>query len=396
MDQSHPPQPPKPAQAAPAPQTVRSPGPMRYKKRHKGLVVGFLLLVLLPLSAVAAYLYLFATDQYASRVGFSVRSEEMASSEADFLGGLRALSSGSSKDSDVLYEFIGSQQIVELIDAELDLVSIFSKPETDPFFAYDPNGTIEDLVEYWGRMVKTDYDSGTGLIEIRANAFTAEDAQAISRAIFVASSDLVNRLSAIAREDITRYSLEELNNSLDLLKTARQAMARFRNETKIVDPSADIAGQMGLLTSLQTQLSEALIELDVLRITTRENDPRIRDLERRIDVIQKRIEEERQRFGISSEDTDGDAFSSLLADYEALAIDLNFAEESYLLARAAYNTALAQSRRQSRYLAAYVEPTLAQRAEYPKRTLLLVLTGFSLILGWAILVLCFYSLRDRK
>ncbi len=67
-----------------------------------------------------------------------------------------------------------------------------------------------------------------------------------------------------------------------------------------------------------------------------------------------------------------------------------------MLARAAYNTALAQSRRQSRYLAAYVEPTLAQRAEYPKRALLLVVSGFSLLMGWAILALCFYSLRDRK
>lgn len=396
MDQSHPPTPPKPAQAAPTPKPMQAPGRMRYKKRHKGLATGFVVLVLLPLAAIAAYLYLVATDQYASRVGFSVRSQEMPSSESDLLGGLMALSSGSSKDSDVLYEFIGSQQIVDLINADLDLVAIFSKPENDPFFAYDPNGTIEDLVDYWGRMVKTDYDSGTGLIEIRANAFAAEDAQAIAQAIFVASSDLVNRLSAIAREDITRYSLEELNNSVELLKTARQAMARFRNETKIVDPSADIAGQMGLLSSLQTQLSEALIELDVLRITTRENDPRIRDFERRIDVIQRRIDEERQRFGISSDNSDGDAFSSLLADYEALAIDQNFAEESYLLARAAYNTALAQSRRQSRYLAAYVEPTLAQRAEYPKRALLLVVSGFSLLMGWAILALCFYSLRDRK
>ena len=156
MDQSHPPTPPKPAQAAPTPKPMQAPGRMRYKKRHKGLATGFVVLVLLPLAAIAAYLYLVATDQYASRVGFSVRSQEMPSSESDLLGGLMALSSGSSKDSDVLYEFIGSQQIVDLINADLDLVAIFSKPENDPFFAYDPNGTIEDLVDYWGRMVKTD------------------------------------------------------------------------------------------------------------------------------------------------------------------------------------------------------------------------------------------------
>ena len=391
MDQSQVPQP-----AQPNVQTAaKVPGPMKYKRRHRGIMVSFLLFVLVPFGLAVAYLYVFAADQYASRVGFSVRSEEV-SSQTELLGGLKALSTGMSKDADVLYEYISSQKIVELVDEKLDLGALYSKPQNDPVFQFNPEGTIEDLVDYWGRMVKTDYDAGTGLIEIRVNAFAPDDAQAIAQEIFSASSDLVNRLSAIARDDITRYSREELNNSVDLLKSARQAMARFRNETKIVDPSADIAGQMGLLTSLQEQLSEALIEIDLLVITTRVSDPRIRDLERKIEVIRKRIEEERQRFGLSTNNSTENAFSALLAEYEAIAIDQSFAEESYLLARAAYNNALAQSRRQSRYLAAYVEPTLAQRAEYPQRALLVFLTAFFLGITWLIGVLFYYSLRDRK
>ena len=52
--------------------------------------------------------------------------------------------------------------------------------------------------------------------------------------------------------------------------------------------------------------------------------------------------------------------------------------------------------RQSRYLATYVKPTLAQNAEYPKRWILAGLAGLFLLLIWSILALIYYSIRDRS
>ena len=48
------------------------------------------------------------------------------------------------------------------------------------------------------------------------------------------------------------------------------------------------------------------------------------------------------------------------------------------------------------YLAAHVLPTLAERAEYPRRELLLSMIGLFLLLGWSIMVLVYYALRDRR
>ena len=47
-------------------------------------------------------------------------------------------------------------------------------------------------------------------------------------------------------------------------------------------------------------------------------------------------------------------------------------------------------------LATHVQPTLAERAEYPQRLLVLGLSGLFLVLLWAILVLTGYALRDRR
>ncbi|MFQ5438510.1 MAG: sugar transporter [Paracoccaceae bacterium] len=371
-------------------------GPAAMKFRHYWLVASFVFMVLIPTGIGVMYLQIVAADQYASTVGFSVRKAEGAT-PADLLGGIVGVSSsGGSSDTDVLYEYIQSQNLVSRIDKQLDLRAIYSKPDFDPVFAFDPNGSIEDLLDYWGRMIKIHYDAGTGLIEIRVNAFDPNDAQDVALAIFRESSIMINRLSAIARDDATRYSKLDLDEAVSRLKVARQAVTEFRSRTQIVDPSADIQGQMGLLNMLQQQQAQALIELDLLRESLQPSDPRIEQASRKISVIEVRIAEERRKFGVGSDGKGDQAYASLISEYEGLVVEREFAERSYLAALTAFDSAKAEAQRQSRYLAAYVEPTLAETAEYPKRVTDAALIAMFLFLSWSILSLIFYSIKDRR
>ncbi|OWV39265.1 hypothetical protein CDZ95_27085 [Mameliella alba] len=368
----------------------------RLRRRHYAVLLSLLLGVLLPVLLVAGYLWLKAADQYASTVAFSVRTEE-AGSPLEGLLGIPGISGSSSSDTDILYEFLQSQKLVEDIDAEIDLRAIWSKPSGDPVFAFDNDGTIEDLVEHWNRMVKIYYDDGAGLIEVRALAFTAEDAQLLAQTLFEHSSEMINALSAIAREDAIRYAREDLNEALDRLKTAREAVTKFRNANQLVDPSVDLQTQAGLLGTLEAQLAEALIEFDLLATSTREDDPRVTQAQRRIEVIRDRIEAERRKLGLAGGAEGGaDVYANLFGEYERLVVDREFAEKSYTTALATYDAAQAESRRQSRYLAAYVRPTLAESSRYPERPVLLGLAALFIFLVWSTLVLVVYALKDRR
>ncbi|MBF9031178.1 capsule biosynthesis protein [Rhodobacterales bacterium HKCCE3408] len=368
--------------------------PARRRARHLAVVLSFLLLVALPTALCGWYLWTRAADQFASRVAFSVRTEE-AGSAIELLGGMTEISGSSSSDTDILYAFLQSQDLVERIDAALDLRAIWSRvdPRLDPVFAYHAPGTIEDLVDHWNRMVRIGYDSSTGLIDIRVLAFDPDDAQAIAQAIRDASAEMINDLSAAAREDATRYARLERDRTELRLTEARVALTAFRNRTRIVDPTIDTAGQTGLVNTLQAQLAEALIDLDLLRETTRASDPRIDQAERRITVIENRIEAERSVLGRTGE---GTAYADLVAEYERLASDRDFALEAYTAARAGYDAALAEAQRQSRYLAAHIRPTLSEAARYPERPLILGLVVLFLFLAWAVVVLVAYALRDRR
>lgn len=370
----------------------------RVQKRHNMLALSFVMLVLLPLGTSIYYLYAIADDQYASKLGFAVRSEEINSAQ-DLLGGLSSsLSGSSSADTDILYAYIRSQDMVERVTVDLDLAAMYSRPEFDPVFAYQPTGEIEDLVAYWNRMVHIDYDGGTGLIEIRVNAFAADDAQAIASEIVEISTKVINDLSASARQDATRYAQEELDRAVERLKAAREALTEFRSRTRLADPTADIQGQMGLLNSLEGQLAEAQIDYNLLQESAQENDPRLEQGRRRIVVIERLIEQERAKFGINgnANSRGGDNYSTMLGEYESLSVDREYAEQVYVAAQNALDAAQAEAQRNSRYLAAFMPPTRADSARYPRRAVISAVTALFLVLAWAIGALIVYSLRDRR
>ena len=413
-DMRPPPATPPPPAPIPAAAPAEKPGsryrvnpvatPARLRPRHRGLALAFLLMVLLPVAGSAWYLYARAADQYASTLGFTVRSEDV-SSAADILGGLGAslgVSSGGSNDTDILYEFIRSQEIVAAIDASLDLRRLYARHHaSDPVFGFDSTGMIEDLTAYWSRMVRISYDAGSGLMELRVLAFDPASAQRIAEAIYAESSGMINALSASARTDATRYAAEDLDLAVERLKQAREALTAFRVANQIVDLTADLQGQMGLLNTLQAQLAEALIELDLMVSTTREDDPRLLQAQRRIEVIEARIADERRKFSAggsaiaSDAPTDDTGYATTVAEFERLSVDREFAERAYIAALSAYDGARAEANRQSRYLAAYIRPTLAEKSEFPQRELIIGLVALFSLLIWAILSLIYYALRDR-
>lgn len=365
--------------------------------RHFLVALSFVIFVIAPATASGFYLWTVAVDQYASSVGFTVRRED-AGSPTDVLSGLTNFSGASSTDTDILFEYLQSQKLVSEMDEEIGLRDRWSKPAYDPVFAIDANASIEELMKYWDRMVRVSYGTGAGLIEVEVRAFDPRDATLIAETLFAKSSQMINDLSAIAREDGIRYTNEELEAAEDELRTARATLTRFRNVNQIVDPEMDLRSQAGLLAKLQEQKAAALIELDILGRTARETDPRTEQAQRRLEVIDARISQERLKLGGSGQlpQEADQGFANIIGEYESLVVDREFAQETYISARAAHDSALSEARRKSRYLAAYMEPTRAQTAAYPERLTLQAVITLFLFLLWGIAVLVYYSVKDRR
>lgn len=366
----------------------------RLRRRHVWLAMSFAVFVALPTFSSLYYMYQVASDQYLSRVSFSIRSQELQS-PVDALAGLGQLATGSSSDPSILNEYLRSQKVVEDIAASVDLVALYSKPEFDPVFALKPDQNFEALVAYFHRMTHVSFDPNNGILDVEVFAFSAEEAQMIASELLQVSSVLVQELSTIAQTDTTRLAKLELELAREKLAEARVALGEFRGREQIVDPLADLEGQMGVLTALQNQLAGALVELDVLLTTTAETDRRVASARDRVAAIERRIDEERKKVGQSETGGDG-SLATVVGNYETLIAEREFAESSYLSAAVTYEAALAEARRKSKYVAAHIPPTLAQSSQYPTRLLwVLCIFGASLLV-WSVVMLSIYAMLDRR
>ena len=371
--------------------------PARVRRRHWLAMLAFLLLVALPTVLAGAYLYTTAADRYASRLAFSIRSGDTAPS-LEILGTVTQLGGSSMlTDGRILYDFIRSQQIVETVRTRLPLEEYWNRRPEAWVFSLGRDQSIEELVDYWNRMVDVSLDPVTGIITIEVRAFTANDAQAIAAAILAASTDLVNRLSETARTDAVRFAALELEAAEARLRVIRARLAQFRDRAQEVDPSENARMAVDLLAGLEQELAGARVRLGILRATLDENAPRIGLLKRRIAALEARIEAERTRLGRGSatDNAQAGALSRIVGEYEELVVDRDFAEQAYSLALAAYQQAEAEARRRHRYLAPHIAPTLAEEAEYPDRPMLLGGLFLLAVAVWSILVLGAWNLRDR-
>jgi len=372
-------------------------GPARIKRRHLGLLLSMVMVIAVPTLLMTVYLVSFAQPQYASTVGFTVR-EEANGNATDLMGNLSGLlGSPVQGNADLLFEYVQSQEIVERVSAEFDLIEHYSAHwPRDPLFAIWPSAKIEDLHWFWNRMTRIIYDQSTGLISVEVRAGDAATAQQLARLIVAESEEMINGLNESARASSMRYAEIDLNDAISRLKLAREALAEFRGRTQILDPLADIQGRMGVLTVLQQQLAEALVDFDLLAGQSGNNgDPRVEQLQRRIDVVRNRISEERRLFTQQDVTVDDTDYPSLLAQYESLLVDQTFAEATYQAALISFDAARSSADRQTLYLARFIRPSLAQRAQYPQSVLIVFLTVVFASLAWSIMALVYYSLRDR-
>ncbi|MFN0115648.1 MAG: hypothetical protein ACKVPY_13320 [Paracoccaceae bacterium] len=339
------------------------------------------------------YLFAVAADQYHSDTAFSVRAEDTPQAPLGLLGAITQIAAPGGPDAEILHDYIRSQAMVIAVDRRIGLRGIWSGHPRDPVFGLQPDASIEDLADLWGRMVDASLDGQSGLLHVQTRAYSAADAQAIAAAVLAESARMVNGLSDQARRDAVRFAAADLAEAEGGLRGLRGELADFRREHRMIDPGADVEGRMGILSTLEAELAEAMVARDTLLTYAEEGDHRVVKATRRIEAIGARIEAEKSRV---AQGGGGDASAEVVGRYESLLTNLEFAQAAYTQALTNMAVARADARRQARYVAAHIAPTLAETPQYPRRPALAGLAAAALIVGWSVAMVLWYNVRDSR
>jgi capsular polysaccharide transport system permease protein len=348
--------------------------------------------VLAPTLLVAAYFYLVAAPQYVSEARIVVRSRSDApqvsvgSAISAAMGGAGAIGGG---DANSIRDFLLSHDAVMRTQDRVDLISIWQRPEADAWARLrdtDP----ERLTKFFNSMVSASLDSSTGVLTLRVRSFRPEDSKAIATTLLELAEQLVNRLSARAREDALRIAREEVGIAEHRVLASRQALTDFRERQQDLDSAGSAAAAQQGIGAMENALTAARAELRERMAFMRPDNPALQVTRNRIEALERQIAAERARR------TQGDgALAQQLAAFERLMLEREFADRQLASATTSLETARIEAQRQQVYIARVVEPNLAVHALYPRKLISVgsVFLGLSVAfgIGWLLVA----SMRDH-
>nr|WP_321465877.1 hypothetical protein [uncultured Desulfobulbus sp.] len=322
----------------------------------------WLLFVALPMLVVLVYFGFWASDMYVSETRFSLRSQEGTGS-SELLSFLGQSSGGTAADAHVVEEYIGSYELLALLDEQLHLKAHYQNPQADFFSRLQREPTREEFTEYFQRQVKISFDQVSGILKLQVRAFDPQTSQNICQAILAQSEELVNRLRERAIEDSLSLSRTEIDRAEQRLSRSRNKLQQFRMAHNLLDPAAEAGKVEGLVAELEGAAVKVRAELAETHSYMREDSAKMVGLKARLHALEGQIDTEKKRLAGRGKDT----VNNLAAEYEQLKIEHEFSQKELVVAMQALEAARIRAENKSRYLVAFVHPTLPDEPLWPRR-----------------------------
>lgn len=354
-----------------------------------GVAASAVAFVAVPVLLASLYFGLIASDRYQSEMQFSLRNYE--SSGANTLLSLTGLPTGNlMQEAKVVESFIKSRAMVDFLNERLDLFSLYNGDHIDYLSRFPTDEPVEEFMEYWDTRASVDVDSLSGIVRVRLQAFSAEDAHQVNALMLEAVEQVVNDLSARARADLLGRNEKTLQSAQDKLVQLGESLAELRNDTGLIDPELYAKAITSVATELDVKLSEMRVKRSTLLASVDADSPQMQFLTRQIETLEAEVRRLRQE--IASPGSTGGSLSSTKATFDRFLLEQEIARKQYAQASLEYEKARIDADRRQIYAAILLKPTLPEDAEYPKRfwswsvVLAICLAGWGALLGVAVLV----------
>ena len=270
-----------------------------------------------------------ASDRYVSEAVVIVQNTETGSSESpsDLLS-MFAGGSGNKSDQMLLVEFLTSIDMLNKLDAELDLRSHYSSKEID-FISrlWSKDISLEWFYKYFLKRVSVVYDEYSGVVRISSQGFDSDTAFKIATLLVQNGEDFMNRLShKIADEQVRFLSIQVEQTKKELLE-ANEKLLNFQNKRNMISPTTEVENYQNLIASLEKQRSELVIKIDSLPKNLGANNQIKNSLANNISAIDEQISLLREK--ITNVNDKVSALNELADEERLLKMDVEFKKEIY-------------------------------------------------------------------
>jgi capsular polysaccharide transport system permease protein len=342
--------------------------------------------------AVAAFYYLFlASDIFVARAQVYVKSTSTGPAivpQLQFLGGANP----DTKDTLLTVAYIGSQEMLNILEKKLGLSAHFSSSDRDFYARMPKNPSNESRYKYYRKHVSASYNADTGIIKIKAQGFTPAFALEVVKETITASETFINGIGQhIAVEEIA-FVEGEMARARDHVQKARANLLRFQNENGILSAEASGASRQAMVDEMESNLVRMQTQEKTLSSYLNSQAAELVAVRGRIGALSEQLVIEREKLASQ----DGVSANDINAAYQALELDLQFATDMYQTTLVSLERARIESYKKLKHLVVVQAPQLPDEAVEPRKVynIISLFVALSLIYGVSVMIIA--TIREHR
>lgn len=354
----------------------------------------FLWVVVVPTALAILYFGFIASPVYISESRFVIYSPNQQVSSSGLAGLFSAFGgSNSGSAAQTVSSYISSWDAMTALNRAYDLRKIYGSDTIDIFDRFGgifhPFHSDVKLLKYYRAMVSDNFDSATGISQLRVSAYTAADAHKMNAFLLSRSQAIVNRLNEHARQKAVDYAQLNVDHAERKLKDATLALARYRNVHGVFSPPAQSNLQLNLISRLQDQLISQKANLEALQAHAPHN-PQIPVLRSGIKGLEQEIAAEKSKVTGSQS-----SLASKDIEYERLTINQLLAQKLLEDSFTSLQQARVTAQKQELYLETISRPNLPDAPQEPKRLQDIVATLIISLMVWGVLFIVIGGIKEH-
>ena len=355
----------------------------------------FLIIVMLPTLLAGLYYYLIAADQYQSEAHFMVKTGDNAPMPSSGFSQLLGLSGGISQsraDASSVDDYLDSQQVVDQLNAKVNLVERFRRPEADwATRLHFAQPKPETLLKYYRKQVNVKVDPESGLTMLKVRSFRPEDSYVIINQLLRLGEERVNEINRRSQADALSMARRQVAEAEDALVQIQAKMTVFRQQRGDLDPEGSGKAQLGLVTSLQGQLTGARAQLNAMQGIIAPSSPQYVATAARLRALEAQVAGQTGKLTGG-----GGAIAARIGNYQDLQIRQDFANKRYEVAAANLEKARDTAMKQQLYIIRVVDPNMPVKSQFPERGRVILTIFLSLLVAYGIGWLMVAGVREHS
>ena len=330
------------------------------------LLLGVFLAVLL---GTVLYNFVIATPRYSSEFTYVVRSIDSSRERFSILN--MAATGGGADNSEAIVSFVGSRDMLALLNHDGLVTRMFAANGIDPFSAFPSfisGRSKEDLYRHLQHYIHAKFDPSTNITHVEVEAFSPDQAQAIAFRVLQASERMVNALNDRARANIIDSAQKEVDTATRALDTTLDRLNRARNDLRVLEPKLEATAAIKNSSGVASELARSNVELaQMLRVAP--NSPAIGQLKARRGALEAELSRQ-----MAASAGGPNSLASRFRPYEELNAQRDIAEKRLLGASMVLAGARANANRAQLYIERISQPNRPDEPRYPRAWINLLAT----------------------